>query len=155
MKLLPWVVYSLMRFSGHVDKPKLCTSIRLQSQDVYKSYRLPGNCAQIITWCFATPIHGLNWIGYYYPGTMLMIFVPSYGENGQCTQKKYISLSPLLAQCRSEMPFFFFLQYTPSLRVCMERRRKRHSHSCTVPGVGRGKCIFSGRIVRFLHMGVS
>ena len=36
----------------------------------------------------------------------------------------------------------------------MERRRKKHSHSCTVPGVGRGKCIFSGRIVRFLHMGV-
>ena len=50
--------------------------------------------------------------------------------------------------------FFFFLPYTPSLRVCMERRRKKHSHSCTVPGVGRGKCIFSGRIVRFLHMGV-
>ena len=80
--------------------------------------------------------------------------IPSYGENGQCTQKKYISLSPLLAQCRSEMLFFFFLPYTPSLRVCMERRRKKHSHSCTVPGVGRGKCIFSGRIVRFLHMGV-
>ena len=34
MRLLPWVVYSLMRFSGHVDQPKLCTSIRLQSQDV-------------------------------------------------------------------------------------------------------------------------
>ena len=80
--------------------------------------------------------------------------LPSYGENGQCTQKKYISLSPLLAQCRSEMLFFFFLPYTPSLRVCMERRRKKHSHSCTGPGVGRGKCIFSGRIVRFLHMGV-
>ena len=80
--------------------------------------------------------------------------LPSYGENGQCTQKKYISLSPLLAQCRSEMLFFFSLPYTPSLRVCMERRRKKHSHSCTVPGVGRGKCIFSGRIVRFLHMGV-
>jgi len=85
----------------------------------------------------------------------LLVNVPSYGEHGQCTQKKYISLSPLLTQCRSEMLFFFFLPYTPSLRVCMERRSKRHSHSCTVPGVGRGKCIFSGRIVRFLHMGVS
>ena len=37
----------------------------------------------------------------------------------------------------------------------MEGRRKKASHSCTGPGVGRGKCIFSGRIVRFLHMGVS
>ena len=36
---------------------------------IFISNRLPGNCAQIITWCFATPIHGLNWIGYYYPGT--------------------------------------------------------------------------------------
>ena len=67
----PGFCISFMRFSGHVivDKPKLCTSIRLQSQDVHISDRLPGNCAQIITWCFATPIHGLNWIGYYYPGT--------------------------------------------------------------------------------------
>ena len=69
MRLLPWVVYSLMRFSGHVDQSKFRTSIRLQSLDVNISNRLPGNCAQIITWCFATPIHGLNWIGYYYPGT--------------------------------------------------------------------------------------
>ena len=74
--LMPWdycpgFCISFMRFSGHVivDKPKICTSIRLQSLDVNISNRLPGNCAQIITWCFATPIHGLNWIGYYYPGT--------------------------------------------------------------------------------------
>ena len=86
--------------------------------------------------------------------TVIDVHVPSYGEHGQCAQKKYISLFPLLAQCRSEMLFFFFRPYTPSLRVCMERRRKKHSHSCTVPGVGRGKCIFSGRIVRFLHIGV-
>ena len=69
-------------------------------------------------------------------------------------RKKYISLLPLLAQCRSEMLFFFFFPYTPSLRVRMERRRKKHPHSCTVPGLGKGKCIFSGRIVRFLRMGV-
>ena len=85
---------------------------------------------------------------------IVSFLLPSYGENGKCTQKKYISLSPLLTQCRSEMLFFFLLPHTPSLRVCMERGRKKHSHSCTVPRVGRGKCIFSGRIVRFLHMGV-
>ena len=77
--------------------------------------------------------------------------VPPFGENGQCAQKKYISLFPLLAQCRSGSAFFFFFPYTLSKRVCMERRRKKASHSCTGPGVGRGKCIFSGCIVRFLH----
>ena len=35
--------------------------------------------------------------------------VPPCGENGQCAQKKYISLFPLLAQCRSGSAFFSFL----------------------------------------------
>ena len=77
--------------------------------------------------------------------------VPPCGENGQCAQKKYISLLPLLAQCRSGSVFFFFFPYTLSKRAYMEGRRKKASHSCTGPRVERGKCIFSGCIVRFLH----
>ena len=79
------------------------------------------------------------------------ILIPPCGENGQCAQKKYISLFPLLAQCRSGSAFFFFFPYTLSKRAYMEGRRKKASHSCTGPRVERGKCIFSGCIVSFLH----
>jgi len=61
------------------------------------------------------------------------------------------SFFPLLAQSRSWNAFFFFSPYTLSKKTCMEGRRKKASHSCTGPGVGRGKCIFSGCIFRVLH----
>ena len=72
-------------------------------------------------------------------------------RKGTMRPEKIHSLLPLLAQCRSGSVFFFFFPYTLSKRAYMEGRRKKASHSCTGPRVERGKCIFSGCIVRFLH----
>merc|ERR1712115_337993 len=77
-------------------------------------------------------------------------FQKVFSKNGQCAQKKN-SFFPLLAQSRSWNAFFFFSPYTLSKKTCMEGRRKKASHSCAGPGVGRGKCIFSGCIFCVLH----
>jgi len=63
--------------------------------------------------------------------------------------EKIHSLFPLLAQWRSEMLFFFFLPFTSSLRVYVERRRKKLFQLLDCARSGE-KDFFSGRIVRYL-----